>query len=247
MAANIIFWMSMIAMNDLQGPPINFSSTSKYPEQLQDSSMASRDNGKDEFESFGISKDTSDTLSEIRCLNQRPPLSADSSPAQEALSVLGRLCSILQRLLRPQQSSLNSPSVAALSKSCHFAATLYILFPLCGYFPDPTLMVNALVHRLKDSLGSVDTSDAARNPLLLWLLSVGGVAACRLPEHGWFIGHLVVLIGDLDIRSWWHMRGYLTRFVWHDVFCEDPFQILWEQIVIKRDDLLLTDPYVDQS
>lgn len=83
-----------------------------------------------------------------------------------------------------------------------------------------------------------------KSHLLLWLLSVGGVTAHAMPERSWFVGHLVVVIADLEIRSWSYMRQNLVQLALHDNFCDVSFHSLWNEVKAKQE-LLNVQPSVD--
>ncbi len=117
---------------------------------------------------------------------------------------------------------------------------------MSGYFPDPTLMLHTLVRDLKASLTYMMRATGTQSRLLLWLLSVGGITAHSMPEQAWFVGHLVVAVTDLDIRTWEAMRQNLVQLAFHDNFCDKSFNALWEEVQSKRQSLNLSDPAADQ-
>ncbi|KAK3074390.1 hypothetical protein LTR53_003253 [Teratosphaeriaceae sp. CCFEE 6253] len=121
---------------------------------------------------------------------------------EEANLILSYLCSVLERLLQMSRFPANDSPIPGLSQSCRLAGCLHVFTPMSGYFPDPTLMLHTLVRDLKSSLTHMIGAVGTRSELLLWLLSVGGITAHSMPERSWFVGHLVVVITDLNIRSW---------------------------------------------
>ena len=98
-----------------------------------------------------------------------------------------------------------------ISASCRYAATLDFFTPLGGSYPDPAMMINTPVHKLKAALTWIlPPIDDARIELLLWLLAVGGISAVNkgergifyeIPDYHWFVGQLVVLVADLNIKG----------------------------------------------
>lgn len=145
----------------------------------------------------------------------------------------------------------------AVSESCRYAAAVQLVSPLWGYFPDCTLLVKGLVHKLATSLRGLlalpgPNSSSAGEPfqssrvenamefdinyLLLWLLSVGAAEADHcMPERDWFINHLLVVVIEVGIEDWERMRSVLVRFVWHDIFCEGPFGEVWREVEERRE------------
>jgi hypothetical protein len=121
-----------------------------------------------------------------------------------------------------------------------------VFTPMSGYFPDPTLMLHTLVRDLKASLTYMIRSVGTQSPLLLWLLSVGGITAHSMPERFWFVGHLVVAITDMRIKSWETMRRNLVKLAFHDNFCDKSFHALWDEVRHKQEELSLDEAADDE-
>lgn len=102
-------------------------------------------------------------------------------------------------------------------------------------------MLHTLVRDLKTSLTYMIRAVGTKSPLLLWLLSVGGITAHSMPERSWFVGHLVVAITDLGIQTWEVMRGALVKLAFHDNFCDISFRALWDEVRAKQEALSLSD------
>lgn len=174
------------------------------------------------------------------------------APAEEAIVVISHFCSVLQRLLQIAPASGNRRLEFYIAECCRYAAALHNFTPLSGFYPDPTLMINTLTHKLKASLTWIlPPVEEARNELLLWLLSVGGISTVkmeerdmsgRMPEHHWFVGHLIVLVADLNIRSWDDFRQQLVKVTWYGNFCEVSLGRLWQEIALKKEVLDSMDP-----
>jgi hypothetical protein len=102
-------------------------------------------------------------------------------------------------------------------------------------------MLHTFVRDLKASLTHLLRAVGSRSHLLLWLLCVGGITAhSMIPERSWYIGHLVVVTSDLDIRTWDQLRGYLVQLAFHDNFCDISFHQLWDEVRQKQDLLSVT-------
>jgi len=217
-----------------------------------------------DFTTFGVPPSYAHILHSIQHLSQRFATIVDYSSTTSSdttISVFGEVCFLLQRLLR-------LPAADAVSESCRFTAAIQLISPLWGYYPDCTLVVNALLHKLTISLKSLLSSSSPLassitvpspfpasfsgpeapsgtgmgidiNYLLLWLFSVGAAEADRrMPEHDWFIGHLVVVVNEVGIEEWdgpGGMRSVLIRFVWHDLFCEWPLRKVWDEVKERRE------------
>ena len=184
------------------------------------------------FQRHGLEKHLISVLLDLNQLSARFSMNFHSTSTDDGLVVLVWLSSVLQRLLLlPTASTLRHK--ADISESCRYAGALHGLFPLMAHYPDPTLMVNALVHKLKESLMYYLNIPDTTNPVLLWCLAVGGVSAYQMPERNWFVGQLVVAAEELDIRSWHEMRISLTEVMSYAVFCNDSFRSLWDEVVVR--------------
>ena len=172
-------------------------------------------------------------LQEANHMSQMFTVMVQSSSTEEGLSVLDHLSSLIQALFQLAPKRAAEPMTTRLLESCRYAATLHVFFPLCGYYPDPTLMVHAMVHDLKASLEFYALFLSLHTDIVLWMFYVGGVSACDMPERNWFVEHLVTMTEDLGIRTWEQMRGHLTGVVWYAVFCEVSFQTLWLEVEAK--------------
>jgi hypothetical protein len=188
------------------------------------------------FKMFGVEDWLVDILFEVNQLSIQFSITSYSTSPHEGLLVLGQLSSVLQGLLQLSPVIGTNLSVSGISESCRYAGALHILFPLMGNYPDPTFMVNALVHKLKECLIYFIPHSGIANTVLLWCLAVGGVSALGMPERNWFTGHLAVVAADLDIPSWDEVKACLMGVMSHAIFCEDSFHTLWDEVVAKIDD-----------
>lgn len=190
-----------------------------------------------DFDACGVEPSLVYILLEIRSFSAKFNNKLKYNTAGDALSVLVQICSFLHRLLHPLGEIRSKLEPDYISESCRFAAALYIFIPLRSHFPDPTLMINSLIHKLKNSLSMLVTSITMEKQLLIWLLYVGGVLAAGIPEREWFVGYLVVLVQDLSICSWQAMAVVLRKVIWQDVFCQAPGHLLWHEICLRKENL----------
>jgi len=132
------------------------------------------------------------------------------------------------------------PLVAAMSDACRIAAAVLCFLPFRTEYPSPMLMFNAQLHKLITALEVVFDLVPPGHLLLPWLLMVGGIYAVQ-PERAWFVGHLATVADDLNIWSWEEMKPHVTKVIWVEIFCNDPFRELWDEVVRKREKLGLLD------
>jgi hypothetical protein len=216
--------MSMIVTNGPRFLPLKFNNALEEQEHgIHNHSI---------FRDFNVDETIVGLLQEANNLSMRFSSNFLSTTADEGLVVLSQLSSVMQRFLQAPDVS-SDLEITALSESCRYAGALHVLFPLMGHYPDPTLMVNALVHKLKEFLIHVTMSMGLGNPVLLWCLAVGGVSAYQLSERSWFVGHLAEVTAVLYIKSWGDMRACLAGVMSYAVFCEDSFRAVWEEVAAK--------------
>lgn len=191
-------------------------------------------------------------IEDLKHLTTQFSRSTDAVSADDFIRVFTDLCSVMQRLLTRVNLQSTSTTPTALStptalptptisnlpyfdegkiyKACCTASALFVLAPLRNVFPDPSLLVNDLVQRLRTqvsniiyslnpqnqsasstptypdipffSLGTNEEALAPWPPPLLWLLSIG--AASSIPqsaEHRWFLGQLRALLNNPSSSS----------------------------------------------
>lgn len=182
---------------------------------------------------LGISKPVATILLEIqqRSDDYNAPSGNESSATSNALSSCTSSALLLQRLLYMNPYHEDGLVIACITESCRLGLILYVLFSDKTTYPDPTLLMNSNLHKLKNSLEIMLRLVDTKNSLLLWLLFVGGVSSRTLPEHKWFTGQLSVVVTDLNLMSWDDIKLCLNRFPWTDEFCESSYRRLWEDVV----------------
>lgn len=240
MVANVLFWCALVAINEPALLPLTYEDALETVQPMQDEEDAyllTHDGGEANLFDVGLDPQTAYILHEVQRLSRLYTSTLNYGSPEEAMSVLSQLCIILQRLLTLSRLSEDATETPGLSQSCRLAGVLHVLTPLAGYFPNPTMMLHALVRDIKGSLTRMIGAIGTRSHLLLWLLGVAGITAHSMPERAWFVGHLVVVVQDLEIKSWEVFRSYLVKLAFHDNFCDVSFQALWEEVRRKQDAL----------
>ncbi|KAL9079682.1 MAG: hypothetical protein Q9157_001459 [Trypethelium eluteriae] len=224
--------MSMIASNQVRSLPLAY----EFEGQFHDFPGSVVFSHVDP-ELYDATETRNMILKEANHMSHMFTITVTSSSTEEGLSVLNHLSSLMQALFQLSPRPETDPVISRLLESCRYAAVLHVFFPLCGYYPDPTLMVNTIVHDLKASLDIYTIFLTLHTDLVLWMFFVGGVSAWNMPERNWFVDHLVVITQDLEVITWEHVRTRLTDVVWYAVFCEDSFRRLWQEIEVKAESL----------
>jgi hypothetical protein len=179
----------------------------------------------------------------IQHVSHLVPKHSAYSTASTSLAVLTRICTILSHLqsiapTAPLPTSTDSQTL--MTESTRLALLLHIFIPWRGHPPDGTLTVNHILHQLIATLKLLLSESTPKfdRVLMLWVLSVGGVAADGSPERRWFVSHLVDLTEDLGIQCWKEMKGNISSVVWHEILCEHVHRRFWEEVKKKRDESL---------
>ena len=237
MAANVVFWCALVSINEPMLLPLTYGDLSRPIGWLNNpdtATLETHDGSNTNLTEFGVDIPTANVLHEAQRLSRMYTLAANNESPQDAISLLSQLCSVLELMLQMSKYSDHDSAIPGLSQSCRLAGCLHIFTPMSGYFPNPTLMLHTLVRDLKASLTYVIHAIGTRSYLLLWLLSVGGITAHSMPERAWFVGHLVVVVTDLEILDWPSMRRHLVHLAFHDNFCDISFNALWEEVHRKQ-------------
>lgn len=96
-------------------------------------------------------------------------------------------------------------------------------------------MINVQLHKLKATLDEMLLVAPSDHPLLQWLLGVGGIYASE-PERSWFVGQLIPVATDLNVRPWEELKPYFLKVICGG-FCETRFRELWDEVKTRRDSL----------
>ena len=119
----------------------------------------------------------------------------------------------------------------ALQESCRLGALLYTRESLQGI---PTLGILPLnvVMKLKTNLMLIDKSFS--EPVLLWLLVLGGIRSQTDPLKTWFIDGLVKLAPVLGVSTWMDAQRVLKDFIWVGEVLDKQSQLLWDEVEAAR-------------
>jgi hypothetical protein len=220
------------------------------PQWLDEISAFSRASNLREFGVYGVRKDVSDILMEIGYLSRYFSSQSNgkgvswSSANSSGKSIHCITASILGRLLQLNLDQDLEGLSTPIDNCCRWAASIFIFLPFDNHFPDPTLVLNSLVHRLQTSLNYIAPRTLEGTKLLAWILSVGGIASANLPtERDWFVSQLAETTVELGVKTWDDMEKSLKNVVWIDGIDESPFRQLWEEALIRITCPTLQDPF----
>jgi hypothetical protein len=66
--------------------------------------------------------------------------------------------------------------------------------------------------------------------LLLWILTLGGIAALETPHRLWFVGRLHLQLEELGITSWRGFTHMMESMIWLDSPCGLEGLTLWNEV-----------------
>ena len=119
---------------------------------------------------------------------------------------------------------------SATYEACRLAAQI---FGVGVVFPIPAQ--NTPLHRLASQLHSVlrhpDSSSLwcssnTRVPLI-WILTLGGIAAHGTPERSFFASALGAVARQTNINTWSEVKRTLEIMLWYDEACDEAGEELW--------------------
>ncbi|KAJ5611908.1 hypothetical protein N7528_009013 [Penicillium herquei] len=114
----------------------------------------------------------------------------------------------------------------ALSEICRIAAIIYsicVTFPLSGVGAPFSKLVLLLQSELKNSeILESDPQYSTTNQILLWVLTMGGIASIDKPERKWYVTALAELMARCQLSEWTDMKNLLKEILWLDSACNMP-------------------------
>ncbi|KAL2841699.1 hypothetical protein BJY01DRAFT_7823 [Aspergillus pseudoustus] len=97
--------------------------------------------------------------------------------------------------------------------------------------PPQSSPIMKLAKFLRDVLSIPDFPSLWTNPqaqvALLWVLTLGGIAATHTPHHSWYIDRLRRVVQHHNITSYNHLTRYLAMLAWYPIACDKPGLELW--------------------
>lgn len=122
----------------------------------------------------------------------------------------------------------------ALSEICRLAAMIYsigVTFPLAGVGAPFPRLVRMLQAEIKIS-GILEGQSLLpiTYSLLLWALTMGGIAADGGPERKWYTIALANIMGQYHVDDWKDLKASLKAILWLDSVCDMAGRELWSEV-----------------
>ncbi|CAG7938057.1 unnamed protein product [Penicillium nalgiovense] len=124
------------------------------------------------------------------------------------------------------------PTHAATYEACRLAALVFgvgVIFPI----PAQNTPLNTLARLIRSvllqptSIG-LWSSPSTRLPLI-WVLTLGGIAANATPERAWFASALGEIARRTGLTSWASVKAVVSSMLWYDAACDTAAETLWQE------------------
>jgi hypothetical protein len=139
-------------------------------------------------------------------------------------------CFVLHRLLGlPPLTGADSRSVAR-SECLRYGTSIYMFIVHGPTYYSHAAILESLVLQFRYHLEALNALDGLREPLLLWLFSVGAVACGGTYNGQWFNTQVAAVSTALGIRSWDEVEAHLKSVLWLER-SRVLFQQTWEEII----------------
>ena len=227
MVANIVFCMFIAA--DEGFPTIDLEINEGKPQWYLESLPLVKQRRYLDLEACGVAPEFAAVMEDVRLLAQCYQTADDTESAEHYLSVLSFLCSSMQRMVSLPPPQVEEVDSYYITEACRSAMMVHVFSQWCGHQPNPSIMVSSAQHTLKTNLKYL-LCPGTVNPLLLWLLSTGAVAAVGAPERAWYVGHLAAMTIELEIQNWEDLRDRLKQVIWHERQDEGTHKMVWDDL-----------------
>jgi Fungal specific transcription factor domain len=129
--------------------------------------------------------------------------------------------------LRPSEKGEDKKNIY---ECCRLAGLIYgvaVVYPV----PNSYGVLQELVKRLQRALIVLDIESCGRtlDGVLLWMVTLGGIAALDKPERVWFASQLGDLMRRQGMDGWDNMEGRLESFLWLESACGQGWHMLWDE------------------
>ncbi|KAJ5457482.1 hypothetical protein N7475_008870 [Penicillium sp. IBT 31633x] len=122
------------------------------------------------------------------------------------------------------------PTHAATYEACRLAALIFgvgVVFPI----PVQNTPLKTLARLIQSILLQPSSSDLWSSPStrvpLIWVLTLGGIAANNTSERAWFVSALADTTHRTGLTSWESVQSVLSSMLWYDAACDIAAETLW--------------------
>lgn len=189
------------------------------------------------FYPIGFNEDLAKTFQSLRAYTSILEKYQEGSLHKVDLCEIGDQRNLIQHRL------MSLPSAAELEiaqdnsnnmyETWRLAAIIFsvgVTFPLPGPSVPLHILARLLQSELNAHLSCFNLTSTGNIHLLIWALTLGGIAATNSPERTWFVEVLRVWLLRAHIYRWQHLTVILREIVWLDSACNHAGQQLWDEL-----------------
>jgi hypothetical protein len=128
---------------------------------------------------------------------------------------------------------------------CRLAGLIFgvgVIFPLPAQTAPLSNLVKLLQAELQESRLESDWWFPDTVRVLIWVLTLGGIAATDLPNRTWFVATLGRVTARSGLVRWRDLKLVLDQILWLDSACDFGGQQLWEEVERHTVDPLYKNP-----
>lgn len=118
-------------------------------------------------------------------------------------------------------------------EACRLAGLIFgvgVVFPLPSQTVPFQILVTCLQAELRESNCESTFCSGDANGVLLWVLTLGGIAATGLPERTWFAATLGRVAARSGLSEWQDLERFLVLMPWLDSACGYAGRQLWGEL-----------------
>jgi hypothetical protein len=162
---------------------------------------------------------------------------------QEGSTIDPDMCRISNQRNLVQYHLLSIPSAAQFDQEfrqshpvyemCRLSGLIFgigVIFPLPDYTAPLSTLIRLLQAELQQSNLESNWSSPDAVSVLIWVLTLGGIAATDMPERTWFVAALGRFTADSGLSKWRHLKQVLGLMLWLDSACDSAGQQLWDEV-----------------
>jgi hypothetical protein len=109
-----------------------------------------------------------------------------------------------------------------------------VIFPLSGREAPFLSLANMLRVELQScgvlAVLSEPLSEPHYTTILIWILTLGGIAATQFPLRGWFVENLGTITVTASIARWLEVKTRLQTMLWLSSACDCGGERLWKEV-----------------
>jgi hypothetical protein len=128
------------------------------------------------------------------------------------------------------QSYFSHPTHASTYEACRLAALVFgvgVIFPIPAQNTPLHTLARMIQSVLLEPSSSMLWSSPSARFVLIWILTLAGIAAHDAPERTWFVSALADITRRTGLSSWSSLKSVLGSMLWYAAACDEAAEALW--------------------